>query len=133
MKKNKYKMIDLFSGVGGLSEGFKMAGFTPVFANDFDDEIGKSYQTNHPETKFYKGVPNQGNHNTGYKGRTAIHEILEVNRDMKQLIFEEANQNRIKDAAKKAGMTTLREAGIEKILDEKTDVNEVLRATVEEI
>ena len=83
--------------------------------------------------KFYRGVPNQANHNTGYKGRTAIHEILEVNRKIKQLIFEEANQNEIKDAAKKNGMTTLREAGIEKILDSKTDLNEVLRATVEDI
>ena len=82
--------------------------------------------------EFYKGVPNQSNHNTGYKGRTAIHEILEVNTDMKQLIFEDANQNQIKEAAKKAGMTTLREAGIEKILDGKTDLNEVLRATVED-
>jgi len=82
---------------------------------------------------FHKGVPNQSNHNTGYKGRTAIHEILEVNTSMKQLIFENANQNQIKEAAKKAGMTTLREAGIEKILDGKTDVNEVLRATVEDI
>ncbi len=81
---------------------------------------------------FYRGVGNQGNHNTGYKGRTAIHEILEVNTAMKQLIFEDANQNQIKEAAKQAGMTTLRQAGIEKILEGKTDINEVLRATVED-
>ena len=80
----------------------------------------------------YRGVGNQSNHNTGYKGRTAIHEILEVNTAMKQLIFEDANQNQIKEAAKKAGMTTLRDAGIQKILEGKTDVNEVLRATVED-
>ena len=83
--------------------------------------------------KFYRGLPSQGNHNTGYKGRTAIHEILEVNRDMKQLIFDEANQNAIKDAALKAGMTTLRDAGISKVIDGKTDIDEVLRATVEDI
>tara|TARA_B100000900_G_scaffold51500_1_gene37910 strand:- start:1381 stop:3078 length:1698 start_codon:yes stop_codon:yes gene_type:complete len=81
---------------------------------------------------FYRGIPNQNNHNTGYKGRTAIHEILEVNTNMKQLIFEDANQNQIKEAAKKSGMTTLREAGIDKILSGKTDINEVLRATVED-
>ena len=38
----------------------------------------------------------------------------------------------IRRAAKKAGMTSLREAGIEKILDGKTDLDEVLRATVED-
>ena len=97
--------------------------------NDFNR---LSFPENKRNNKFYKGIPNRGNHNTGYKGRTAIHEILEVNRDMKQLIFEDANQNQIKDAAKKAGMTSLREAGIEKILDGKTDLDEVLRATVED-
>ena len=45
---------------------------------------------------FYKGKCTAANHNTGYKGRTAIHEILEVNSNMKQLIFEGENQNRIK-------------------------------------
>jgi len=84
-------------------------------------------------SKFYRGKPKASNHNTGYKGRTAIHEVLEVNKDMKQLIFEEANQNVIRDAAMKNGMTPLRDAGIEKILTGVTDVNEVLRATVEDI
>ena len=42
--------------------------------------------------KFYKGTPNRDNHNTGYKGRTAIHEILEVDNPMKKLIFDGANQ-----------------------------------------
>ena len=83
--------------------------------------------------KFYRGKPNASNHNTGYKGRTAIHEVLEVNKNMKQLIFEEANQNVIRDAAMKDGMTPLRDAGIEKILNGITDVDEVLRATVEDI
>lgn len=91
-----------------------------------------SFPSSKRNNAFYKGIPNQNNHNTGYKGRTAIHEILEVNTNMKQLIFEDANQNQIKEAAKKSGMTTLREAGIEKILSGQTDINEVLRATVED-
>ena len=91
-----------------------------------------SFPSSERNNTFYKGIPNQNNHNTGYKGRTAIHEILEVNTNMKQLIFEDANQNQIKEAAKKSGMTTLREAGIEKILSGQTDINEVLRATVED-
>ena len=98
-----------------------------------DEDLNRlSFPQDKRNSTFYKGVPNQNNHNTGYKGRTAIHEILEVNTDMKQLIFEDANQNQIKEAAKKAGMTTLREAGIEKILEGRTDINEVLRATVED-
>lgn len=47
----KPKVIDLFAGVGGLSLGFKMAGFDIVLANEFDESIAKSYKYNHPETE----------------------------------------------------------------------------------
>ena len=81
---------------------------------------------------FYKGKRTAANHNTGYKGRTAIHEILEVNSDMRQLIYEGANQNKIYETAIKNGMSPLREAGIQKIKSGVTTIEEVLRATVED-
>ena len=80
--------------------------------------------------KLIRGIPNQYNHNTGYKGRTAIHEILEVNKPMTELIYNGANGNVIFDAAIKNGMTPLREAGIDKIIAEKTTIEEVARATI---
>jgi len=82
---------------------------------------------------FYKGKKTASNHNTGYKGRTAIHEILEVNSDMRQMIFEGENQNKIKDLAIKNGMTPLRDAGKEKIKTGVTTIEEIVRATVEDI
>ena len=83
--------------------------------------------------KFFRGKPTTDNHQTGYKGRTAIHEILEVNNDMRQLIYEGASQNKIKDLALKNGMSSLREAGIEKVKTGISTIDEVLRATVEDI
>lgn len=47
---NKMKVIDLFSGVGGLSAGFEKAGYDIVLANEFDKDIAKSYQLNHKKT-----------------------------------------------------------------------------------
>ena len=82
--------------------------------------------------KYYKGKPLTSNHNTGYKGRTAIHEILEVNSDMRQLIYNNDSQLEIRNAAIKNGMTPLRTAGIEKIKEGITTIDEVLRATVED-
>lgn len=44
------KVIDLFAGVGGLSLGFRQAGFEIVFANEYDKSIANSYKLNHPNT-----------------------------------------------------------------------------------
>ena len=82
--------------------------------------------------KFFKGNPTQQNHNTGYKGRTAIHEILEVNSSIREMIFEKRSESEIKNQAIKNGMTPLREAGINKIKNGTSTVEEILRATVED-
>lgn len=44
--------IDLFSGCGGMSLGFKMAGFHSIFASDVDENAGKTFIRNFPETPF---------------------------------------------------------------------------------
>ena len=43
---------DLFSGVGGLSQGFISAGFEIAFAIEFDKEISVAYANNHPGTEM---------------------------------------------------------------------------------
>ena len=45
------KAVDLFSGVGGLSCGFKKAGFQIVLAIENDPEIAMAYRKNHPDTE----------------------------------------------------------------------------------
>ncbi|MGR6118430.1 DNA cytosine methyltransferase [Aeribacillus composti] len=45
------KMIDLFSGVGGLSYGFKQEGVEVILANEIDKDIAYAYQQNHPGVK----------------------------------------------------------------------------------
>jgi DNA (cytosine-5)-methyltransferase 1 len=44
--------IDLFAGGGGMSYGFKEAGFTVPFACDIDKDAAKTYLANHPETVY---------------------------------------------------------------------------------
>lgn len=43
-------VIDLFSGVGGMSLGFSQEGFNVVCANEIDKQIAEAYQKNHPNT-----------------------------------------------------------------------------------
>ena len=45
---------DLFCGAGGLSLGFQQAGFSLAFGNDVDRDCGRTFQMNHPGTKFFR-------------------------------------------------------------------------------
>jgi site-specific DNA-cytosine methylase len=45
------KTIDLFSGVGGMSYGFEMAGFQSLLAVEKEPNIAKTYQLNFPHSK----------------------------------------------------------------------------------
>jgi len=64
---------------------------------------------------------------TGYKGRTAVHEILEVDEEMRKLIVKGATAEDIRDLAKRKGMRTLYEAGMLKVRRGITDIAEVER------
>ena len=67
---------------------------------------------------------------TGFRGRTSIHEILVVDEPMAETILHGAEAGRIRATAIAAGMSTLRDDGIAKILDGVTTLEEVVRATV---
>ncbi|MCR5479343.1 MAG: DNA cytosine methyltransferase [Ruminococcus sp.] len=51
----KPKVIDLFSGVGGMSLGFENSGFDVVLANEYDPTIAAAYEANHKTTKMICG------------------------------------------------------------------------------
>ncbi|MBI2340431.1 MAG: type II secretion system ATPase GspE [Deltaproteobacteria bacterium] len=70
---------------------------------------------------------------TGYAGRTAVHEILLIDDEVRGLITHSADAIAIKKEAMKKGMFTLREAGVQLILNGKTTVEEVLALTQEDV
>ena len=70
--------------------------------------------------------------NTGYKGRMAVHELLEVTENVKKLILKGANAEEIKLEAIKEGMRTLYEDGLVKIGKGMTSIEEIKRVLVAE-
>lgn len=78
---------------------------------------------------FYAGKGCAACGNTGYKGRIGIYELLPVNESLKPLITTHVDSAKIADAARKAGMISLREDGILKALDGLTTIEEVWRVT----
>jgi type II secretory ATPase GspE/PulE/Tfp pilus assembly ATPase PilB-like protein len=68
-------------------------------------------------------------HGTGYRGRTGIFEVLEVHDDVRDLVKSRAAARDYREAARKAGLVPLREAGIARALMGQTSLAEVMRVT----
>ncbi|MGA2361373.1 MAG: type IV-A pilus assembly ATPase PilB [Candidatus Aminicenantales bacterium] len=67
---------------------------------------------------------------TGYKGRTALFEVMRIDEDIREMILSRAQSREIKKKAIEKGMLTLRRSGLTKIKGGITSVEEVLRETV---
>jgi type IV pilus assembly protein PilB len=67
---------------------------------------------------------------TGYKGRVACIEVMEISDDIRELILSGATSIEIKRKAQEEGMISLRRSGLQKIKDGLTSIEEVLRETV---
>lgn len=68
--------------------------------------------------------------NTGYRGRLGIYELLKLTDELREMVMQRENANRIAQAAMRSGdLTLLRHAGFEKVRQGQTTIAEVLRAT----
>jgi general secretion pathway protein E/type IV pilus assembly protein PilB len=83
--------------------------------------------------KLWKGVGCRACRQSGFRGRTGIHELLVNNDVIKDLIGQRVNSGVIRLEALKAGMITLRQDGWRKVLNSTTTVEEVTRTTAGDI
>jgi type IV pilus assembly protein PilB len=78
---------------------------------------------------FYRPKGCEACGGTGYLGRIGIIEVLNLTPAIKELIMKRASEAEIKIAARKAGMSTLRENGLCKVKAGITSLEEVIRVT----
>ncbi len=79
------------------------------------------------KVKLYRGTGCPSCKNTGYYGRTSIYELIVLDEEIRSLIISKTSSNVIKDAAIKKGMKTLKDSGLEKVMQGITTIEEVLR------
>jgi len=77
--------------------------------------------------KVYHSVGCEKCFTTGYRGRTGIYELMAVNDNVKQCIYQRQTAGAIKKAALEANMSTLRMDGLKKVEEGITSLEEVLR------
>ncbi|MBI3998817.1 MAG: Flp pilus assembly complex ATPase component TadA [Armatimonadetes bacterium] len=69
----------------------------------------------------------------GYRGRTGVFEIMQITDEIRELILQRRSATAIREAAQRAGMQTVREAGVAKALDGVTSLEELRRVVFAEI
>lgn len=80
--------------------------------------------------KFYRGRGCPHCHNSGYRGRTGIFEMMRINDALRELINDRAPAVALREKAREFGMRLLREDGILKISRGITTLDEVVRNTI---
>jgi type IV pilus assembly protein PilB len=83
-------------------------------------------------TQLYKGRGCPVCNFTGMKGRVAIYEVMPITPELRDLVIRGGSTAELRSAAQALGMRTLRQAGLTKVLEGMTTLDEVLRVTVAE-
>jgi general secretion pathway protein E len=101
---------------------------TPHVPTDFEmQELGLKEVP--PGATVFKAQGCPSCSQTGYAGRTVIHELMVIDDKIRSLIIRNSDANSIKKVAIESGMITLREDGVRKVLTGATTIDELMRAT----
>jgi type IV pilus assembly protein PilB len=79
--------------------------------------------------KIYEAVGCDECNKVGFSGRIGIFEVLEMTKNLEEIILKEPSEAKILEEARRQGMITMRQDGILKVLKGETTIEEVLRET----
>jgi type IV pilus assembly protein PilB len=81
------------------------------------------------DAQFFQGRGCPECHGTGFKGRLAITEFLDLSDQIREMILDRRPSSEIRKAAIAEGLTSLRQAGVEKVVRGETTLREINRVT----
>jgi len=79
--------------------------------------------------RLYRGTGCAECNNTGYRGRTGIHELLPINFEIQRMVLQRESSDRIHEKARRLGMADLRADGLMRAFEGVTTLDEVFRVT----
>lgn len=84
------------------------------------------------DRQFHRGAGCEFCKGSGYKGRTALYEIMVLDDEMRELIMQSASTQILREETRKRGTRSLRQSGMLSIYDGITTIDEVVRETLTE-
>lgn len=106
-------------------------GIVSMIAKEVSSSGTSGSEINTDSISIYKGKGCKNCNFTGFKGRTAIYEILVTDKEIKELIFKKESTEAIRNKMIKKGMNTLRLSGWQKVIEGITTPEEIIRVTQE--
>jgi type IV pilus assembly protein PilB len=79
--------------------------------------------------KCYKGKGCHACNGSGYRGRSALYEVLPISPEIREMVLEGASSDDLKKTAIRLGMKSLRMSGLSKVKEGVTSIEEVMRVT----
>jgi type IV pilus assembly protein PilB len=101
-----------------------------------DEELMESglRPAEHHDHAYYMSVGCDACNHTGYRGRTAIHELLDLSDNIREMIVERRPGSEVRRAAEAEGLSSLRESALKKVFAGVSTLHEINRVTfVEEV
>ena len=105
----------------------------PHMPTDAEMRSLKLDASNTATAKFMRGKGCSDCNKTGYRGRFGVFELFVIDDEARKLVYEKVSSAVLRSRAREAGMRTLREDGVRKVIAGMTTPEEVIRATVSEI
>jgi type IV pilus assembly protein PilB len=102
-----------------------------VIKKELSEELMEKYELKAGESKLYQGEGCPSCQQSGYQGREGVYEVLNMTSDLKDMVMEQENAEEIKDQAVENGMLPLIEAGLKKVKNGHTTLEELLRVIQE--
>jgi len=82
-----------------------------------------------PSRLFRKGAGCQQCHNSGFRGRIGVYEVMEVSAELRRMVHRASPSHELREQFRREGGLTLREEGVRLALAGKTSLEEVLSVT----
>ncbi len=97
----------------------------------FPEQVKSILSVKQKKLETYEAVGCKKCRSTGYAGRIAVFEVLEMTDEFSEIVLKEPSEVKIFEEAKRQGMTTMKQDGMIKVLDGMTTIEEVLRVAEE--